>query len=109
MKSICQTLNGPLGSLKYLGAVMNRLLWIVFWTSRVGIFCGLVHISPPILIHECCHFFSRPMVLSVQWLGAGIVESLLGLGCWRALSFNQTNNLNFQSCFPFLNPIAGLL
>ena len=55
MKSICQTLNGPLGSLKMSGSNTNSLPWVVLWTngtSEVGTFCGLVNLSPPILIHE---------------------------------------------------------
>lgn len=53
MKYICQTLNG-IDCLK-CGNSTNRLLWVGFQiggTSKVGTFCGLVNISPPILAQE---------------------------------------------------------
>ena len=58
MKSICQTSNGPLENLKFRMPrdSMDRLPRIVFWisgASKVGTFCSLLDISPPILVHEC--------------------------------------------------------
>ena len=37
----------------YLGCIL---------TSEVGTFCGLLNVSPAILIHEGCHFVSRLML-----------------------------------------------
>lgn len=68
MKSISQILNGPLGNLKYLGAVGTEAMpkvWIILWvnrTSEVGSFHGLINISPPILIYKHYHFVSGTMV-----------------------------------------------
>ena len=53
MKSIYQTLNGPLGTLKYLEAVQS-LPWGVLWITRtieVGTFCSFVNVSLTIFIH----------------------------------------------------------
>ena len=78
----------------------KKLHWTVLLTiraSKVGTCCGLVNAFLPILVHECCKFVSRLMVLMhVQWCGVGILESLIGLGCYlvrtRVFSFYQTNN-----------------
>ena len=43
----------------------NRLPWFVCLTSgtsKVGTFCNLVNIFPPILTHECLHFVNRQIV-----------------------------------------------
>lgn len=64
MKSICQNLNGPLDNLKCLGAVRTGFPELYFGEVgqvEVGTFCSLI-ISPSILIHECDHFVSGPMV-----------------------------------------------
>ena len=61
MKSIYQTLNGPLGTLKYLEAVQS-LPWGVLWTTRTiegGTFCSFVNVFLTIFIH---HFVNRPLV-----------------------------------------------
>ena len=54
MKSIYQTLNGPLGTLKYLEAVQS-LPWGVLWITRtieVGTFYSVVNVSLTIFIHH---------------------------------------------------------
>lgn len=51
--------------LKMFRNSMNRLPWVVFQingTREVGTFCDLLHVSPPILIHEDYHFVGRPIV-----------------------------------------------
>ena len=68
MKFICQNSNGPLGSLKCLGALLGLkeegylgCIW-TSGTSKVGTFCDFINVSPPILITEGDHFVRRPML-----------------------------------------------
>ena len=108
MKSICQNLNGPLGSLKCLGAIQTDFPGLYFrqWDSEIGTFCGLINVS-----HQ--YWFLKAIILSVnQWFNAcTVVRS----GNFRASSrtgslFRPNKNflflsnqqlLNFQSCFSF--------
>lgn len=58
MKSICQILKHPLGSLKCLEAVLG-LAWVVLWTSGTdeGTFWDLIIVSPSLFISEYYHFY----------------------------------------------------
>ena len=66
MKPICHTnkLEQFIRQFKMFGTSMNRLPWVILWTSgtsEVGTFCSLVNVYAPICIHEGYHFVSRPM------------------------------------------------
>lgn len=61
VKSLCETSNGPLGSLKHRGAI-QRDLPDILRTNEEGFFFGLVNIPLAILTHEGYHFVSSPTV-----------------------------------------------
>ena len=104
------------GQFKMSGNSRKRLPWVVVCisrTSKVNIFCGLVNISPLILIHEAYHFIIdwRFNACNQRW-GVGISESPVGLACYtvqtRAFSFYPTNNCWISKLvFLFLRPAVG--
>ena len=109
MKSICQTWNSPLGSLKGLGTV---------WTGFPGLYIGHVgQVKEALFVvllmfpHQC--WFMNAIVLSVhQWFNACTVvrSGNFGVSVRIGLLFGPNQSflflsneqfLNFQSCFSF--------
>ena len=110
MKSICQTLHGPLGIPRYPGAVQRGFPGLYFGqVEKVRDFLQPYFIPPPIQICECYHCFSVDkwfITCTVVRREVGIPESLVELQ--RNQSFLSTQQLlNFQSCFSLLRTIFG--